>query len=68
MSGPPCRWCKTLTFAEFVDVGVGYVQVTGGECPGCGGRELASHQIDGRLTEEEMATGWLAPMDEYDDQ
>ena len=65
MNGPACRWCRTETFAEFVDVGVGMVQVTGGECPECGARELGPYMTDGPLSEVEMATGWLAPLDEY---
>ena len=66
MNGPDCRWCGTTTYAEFVDVGVGMVQVTGGHCPECWGLELAPHQIDGPITEVEMATGWLGPYEDDD--
>lgn len=63
-NGPDCRWCGTATDAEFVDVGVGMVQVTGGHCPECGGLELARHQIDGPLSEVEMVTGWIGPFED----
>lgn len=66
MRGPNCRWCDSATDAEFVDVGVGFVQVTGGFCLACGGHELASHQIDGLISEVEMATGWLGPEEDYE--
>lgn len=76
MNGPNCVWCGLPTDAEFVDIGVGFQQVTGGHCfgevrngryvpNGCGGYEMAHHQIDGMLSEVEMAVGWRGP---YEDQ
>jgi len=65
MSGPSCRWCGEKTDAEFVDVGVGFVQVTGGLCA-CGGYEMGPYQNDGRLTEVEFATGWQGPYEDHE--
>lgn len=65
MTGPLCRWCSTPTYAEFVDVGVGYVQVTGGECPACGALERGPYMNDGRITEVEMATMWSGPLEDW---
>ena len=64
MKGPECRWCGEATDAEFVDVGIGMVQVTGGECA-CGGRELGPYMNNGRLTEEEFATAWQGPYEDW---
>lgn len=71
-NGPKCPWCGLATDAEFVDIGVGYQQVTGGFClgiyngpPGCGSHEMAGHQIGGFLTEVEMAVGWTRPFEDY---
>lgn len=68
MNGPDCPWCGLPTDAEFVDIGVGFQQVSGGWClgvyqgpVGCGSYEMAHHQIDGRLTEVEMVVGWRGP-------
>lgn len=63
MNGPNCRWCSQPTDAEYVDVGVGFVQVTGGQCA-CGGDEMGPHQTDGRITEVEMATLWRGPFED----
>jgi hypothetical protein len=65
MNGPNCRWCNSVTDAEFVDVGVGMVQVTGGLCLECGALEMGPYQTDGRITEVEMATLWRAPMTDH---
>lgn len=65
MNGPPCYWCKTITDAEFVDVGVGFVQVTGGECVNCGARERGPYMNDGRITEVEQATMWSCPGEDW---
>ncbi len=66
MSGPSCRWCGEKTDAEFVDVGVGFVQVSGGLCV-CGGYEMGAYQNDGRLSEVEFAAGWQGPYEDYAD-
>lgn len=73
MNGPNCPWCGLPTDAEFVDIGVGFQQVSGGHClgeyskgtPGCGSYEMARHQIDGRLTEVEMVVGWHGPLEDH---
>lgn len=64
MKGTECRWCGGETDAEFVDVGVGWVQVTGSECE-CGARELGPYMNNGRLTEVEFATAWMGPYEDY---
>lgn len=61
MSGPACRWCYHSTDAEYVDVGVGYVQVSGGQCWNCGAYEMGPYMTDGVITEVEMSTLWLGP-------
>ncbi|UPW35916.1 hypothetical protein QE320_gp138 [Pseudomonas phage EM] len=66
MNGPNCRWCGEKTDAEFVDVGIGWQQVTGGVC-GCGGYENGPYQNDGRLSEVEFATYWLGPFEDHPD-
>ena len=66
MNGPHCRWCNEVTEAEFVDVGIGWQQVTGGRCR-CGGYESGPYQNDGMLTEVEFATYWLGPFEDHPD-
>lgn len=66
LSGPSCRWCGCKTDAEFVDVGVGLVQVTGGRCK-CGGYEMGPYMTDGLITEVEMATRWQGPDEDTPD-
>lgn len=67
MNGPNCRWCGSKTDAEFVDVGVGMVQVTGGECWECGARERGPYMNDGCITEVEQATMWSGPDEDWPD-
>ncbi|QGK90339.1 hypothetical protein QE345_gp050 [Pseudomonas phage vB_PA45_GUMS] len=68
MNGPECRWCGERTEAEFVDVGLGWMQqVTGGMCHRCGGYENGHYQNDGRLSEVEFATYWSGPFEDYAD-
>ncbi len=66
MNGPECRWCKHKTYAEFVDVGVGFQQVTGGECYNCGAYEMGPYQTGGRISEVEMATMWIGPAEDWE--
>lgn len=69
MKGPECRWCGKPTDAEFVDIGVGMQQVTGGMCwpelDGCGAYEMGPYQVGGMISEEEMATFWTRPLEDY---
>ena len=65
MNGPDCRWCGAETDAEFVDVGVGMVQVSGAICWECNAYEMGLYQTDGKISEVEMATGWLGPMEDH---
>lgn len=64
MNGPPCCWCGSATDAEFVDVGVGWVQVTGGVCFKCYAYEMGPYQTDGIISEVEMATMWTGPIED----
>ena len=63
MNGPECRWCNRATDAEFVDVGVGYVQVSGGRCS-CGGYEMGRYMVGGMISEIELATMWRGPFED----
>lgn len=70
-SGPRCPFCSsTNTDAEFVDVGVGFEQVTPYICGDCEAMQIAPHQYsEGRGTEEERAVGWFRgrrPENPYD--
>ena len=67
MKSPDCRWCGSDTEAEFVDVGVGYVQVTGAHCWECHAYEMGPYQTDGRITEVEMAALWTGPAEDCAD-
>ena len=45
--------------AEYVDVGVGHVQVTAHQCDRCYAYELSPYRDDeGPFSEEETNTGW----------
>lgn len=69
LNGPDCRWCGKPTEAEFVDIGVGMQQVTGGMCwpetGGCGALEMGPYLVGGMITEEEMATLWTRPLEDF---
>ncbi|AYN97232.1 hypothetical protein EAW52_10705 [Pseudomonas sp. LTJR-52] len=68
MNGPKCRWCGSQTEAEYVDVGIGYQQVTGGQCWDCGALELGPHLVkQSRCSEVEMATLWHGPVEDCAD-
>lgn len=65
---PNCRWCGELCDAEFVDVGVGQVQVTAGICEACCAVEMSPYFLpDGKITEVEMVTGWHGPFEDDPD-
>jgi hypothetical protein len=65
MNGPPCRWCNQPTEAEFVDIGVGYEQVTGGRCWDCCADERGPYLNGGLISEVEWVTMWSAPAEDY---
>lgn len=67
MNGPNCRWCGAPTEAEFVDIGVGYQQVTGGICWGCNCIERGPYMNDGLISEVEQATMWSGPAEDCSD-
>jgi hypothetical protein len=57
-----CPWCSADCdgTAEFVDVGVGAVQVTAHQCDTCQSLELGPYER-GAYTLEEWRAGWTAP-------
>lgn len=59
-----CPYCGTFCHADFVDVGVGYVQCGPYHCENCKASEIGPerHQsADARFAEQELKTGWYAP-------
>lgn len=64
MNGPECRWCNEKTDAEFVDVGVGWVQVSGGQCS-CGAYEMGPYMVGGMISEVELTTLWRGPFEDH---
>ena len=58
-----CPYCQAETEAEYVDVGVGMVQVTPHTCYDCGAMEIGPHDTPRELRPEEHRTGFYAPID-----
>lgn len=56
-----CPYCKRRCDADFVDVGVGYVQCGPYHCDSCGASEIGSFDKSRELTNVEKETGWYAP-------
>lgn len=56
-----CPYCGALCCADFVDVGVGYVQCGPFHCEACRASEIGSHDEPRTLSEDERLTGWYAP-------
>jgi len=57
-----CPYCGRECEAEYVDVGVGMVQVTPHACADCFAIEIGPYdKIDRALTAREKETGWYAP-------
>ncbi len=58
----PCPYCSNPhTQAEWVDVGVGFVQCGPYHCEHCEATEIGPHDTPQELTEEELRTGWYRP-------
>ena len=54
-----CPYCKLPTEEpEYVDVGVGYQQVTARGCENCGGVQIGVLDDISELTTTEVALGW----------
>ena len=56
-----CPYCKALCCADFVDVGVGYVQCGPYHCEACHASQIGPHDEPRALTQRETDTGWYAP-------
>lgn len=54
-----CPYCNGICDAEFVDIGVGFQQVTAYSCRDCMAYQMGHPLEDAKLaTEEERKTGW----------
>lgn len=56
-----CPYCRALCCADFVDVGVGYVQCGPYHCEACGASEIGPNDDPRELTAIEEDRGWYAP-------
>ncbi len=59
-----CPYCRALCCADFVDVGVGYVQCGPYHCEACRASEIGPHDEPRDLTPAEEYHGWYAPASE----
>lgn len=57
----PCPFCGTLTWADFVDVGVGFTQCGPYHCDKCGAYQIGPNDEPKKLTEDEQKYGWYEP-------
>lgn len=61
-----CPWCKGETWQEHVYIDLGHsVPVEPENCMGCTSQASDWRYGIPQATEEEMATGWHRPLDEY---
>lgn len=56
-----CPYCNALCCADFVDVGIGYIQCGPLHCESCRASEIGPHDAERPLTEAEVKCGWYAP-------
>lgn len=56
-----CPYCGTDCVADFVDVGVGYIQCGPYHCERCDASQIGPNDEDRELTPEEKDTGWYRP-------
>jgi len=56
-----CPYCGIACDADFVDVGVGYVQCGPYHCHGCKSSQIGPHDTPRPLTPKEVEVGWYAP-------
>lgn len=59
-----CPYCDSMCDADWVDVGVGYVQCGPFHCQQCGASEIGGHDEPRELSDREKSTGWYAPNSE----
>ena len=57
----PCPYCDMLTWADFVDVGVGFEQCGPYHCDACGAYQIGPFDKRKGYTKEEERTGWYEP-------
>lgn len=53
-----CGWCDGRAYAEYVDVGVGAVQVDAGRCGDCGAQQMNPYYGRDGASPEETQRGW----------
>lgn len=56
-----CPYCGSFCDADFVDVGVGYMQCGPYHCLSCEASEIGPFDEPRELTDEEQRTGWYKP-------
>lgn len=56
-----CPYCGNTCYADFVDVGVGFVQCAPYFCEHCGASEIGAYDEPRTLTAEEEKTRWYRP-------
>lgn len=54
----PCPFCNGPTDAEFVDIGVGFQQVSPARCNDCGAVQFNPYDDELPASEEEHRAGW----------
>lgn len=57
----PCPYCGETCDADWVDVGVGYVQCGPYYCENCHASQIGPHDAERDLSDDEKRTGWYAP-------
>lgn len=60
----PCPYCTLPCEADWVDVGVGYVQCGPYHCEACSASEIGPYDEERELSADERRTGWYAPGNE----
>jgi len=56
-----CPYCGTPTCADFVDVGVGFIQCGPYHCNSCGAYQIGPYDKHLELTDIENQCGWYLP-------
>lgn len=61
-----CPFCLgARVYCEFVDIGVGYQQVTPYDCGDCGAQQMSPYGDNSRATARERWFGWWMGQEEY---
>lgn len=56
-----CPYCSSLWCADFVDVGIGYIQCGPYHCERCGASEIGPYDEKREISEDEAKSGWYGP-------